>query len=505
MTTLERLPSDSPLRNQIKTASTGTYTMHSHLDGVERIFAYRKIGDYPLYVRFGLDKSSALAPWRATLVNYGLVAALAALMLVGASSLAVRQTARERVARQRWQDTAAALEAVAVERERIEQQLRQAQKMEAVGRLTGGVAHDFNNLLTAVIGSLDLILRRPATVDGRTQQLVRNALEGANRAAALTARLLAFSRQQPLQPAQVEANDLVVGMSDLVRRTLGETVAVETRLAEDLSATLVDPNQLESAILNLAVNARDAMPDGGQLTIETSNVDLDAAGARAIPEAASGRYVIVSVADTGTGMAPELVARIFEPFFTTKPLGKGTGLGLSQVYGFAKQSGGFVAVSSRLEHGSTFRLYLPRVERVVAAPKISPMAPEAPRGHGATILVVEDDEMVRRLSVATLEEAGYRVLQAPDGLPALDLVARHAEIALVFTDVGLTGPMNGRVLADRIGETRPDVPVLFTTGYTSDAVIQDGLLDGGVAVLTKPFTSARLLDLVGDMMRERVA
>ncbi len=503
---LARLPDETPLRHHMAAAPSGCYTAVSGIDGVERISAYRKVGPYPVTVRYGLDKSAALASWRATLLNYGIVTALASLALGAASLFALRQTSRETLARRRWQETAAELRAEGAERGRVEHQLRQSQKMEAVGRLTGGVAHDFNNLLTVVIGSLDLVRRRAQGLDQRTVQLVGNALDGANRAAALTSRLLAFSRQQPLQPVRIEANHLVAGMSDLLRRTLGEAVAVETVLAGGLWPTLADPNQLESAILNLAVNARDAMPEGGRLTIETANSSLDEAYARANTDVAAGQYVLIAVSDTGSGMAPEILAQVFEPFFTTKALGKGTGLGLSQVYGFAKQSGGHVAVYSEVGHGSTFKLYLPRTRAAASAPAASSREPTAlpERRSGGTLLVVEDEPMVRRLSVAALEDAGYRVLQAGDGAGGLDLVRGHPDIALLFTDVVLGGPMNGRVLADAVLKERPDMPVLFTTGYTRNAIIHHGRLDEGVNFIGKPFTSADLVDKVSVLLGDRV-
>ena len=504
---ITKLPVGSALGAQIKEKSSGAYTWRSRLDGVERIFAYHQIGAYPVYVRFGLSKSAALEPWRLALIKYGLVAALASAALVAASVMAVRQTSRERVVRRRWEETAAALKAEASERERVESQLRQAQKMEAVGRLTGGVAHDFNNLLTAVIGSLDLLLHRKGKLDVREVRLVNNALEGAQRAAALTSRLLAFSRQQPLQPAQVDANHLVEGMLDLLRRTLGETIVIETLLARDLPSTLADPNQIESAILNLAVNARDAMPEGGRLTIETASVTFEAAGAGTDAEVAAGDYVMVAVADTGSGMPPDVVAQVFEPFFTTKPVGQGTGLGLSQVYGFVKQSGGHVALASEVGRGSTIRLYLPRSRAVPVNEAPLPARPApGPLVHGGeTILVVEDEATVRDLAVAVLEETGYVALAAADGPAALALARRHPEIALLFTDVVLGGPMNGRVLADAILRERPGVAVLFTTGYTRDAIIHDGQLDAGVNLLGKPYTAASLLAAVHDLIAQRVS
>lgn len=505
---LTALPASSVFLDHIKHADVGGYIRTSKIDGVERIFAYRKVDGYPVFVRFGISMQAALAPWWRSLIAYGIVATLASLALVGASVLALRQTERERIARRRWQETAAALQAEAAERGRIEEQLRQSQKMEAVGRLTGGVAHDFNNLLTAVIGSLDLVRHRADKIDARNLELVGNALEGANRAAALTSRLLAFSRQQPLQPSRLDANKLVAGMSDLLRSTLGAMITIETALAGGLWSILVDPNQLESAVLNLAVNARDAMPDGGKLKIEMDNAHVDAAAAAAQSDLAPGDYVAIKVSDTGSGIPPEILTNIFEPFFTTKAIGKGTGLGLSQVYGFVKQSGGHVVVESEVGRGTSFKLYLPRaqasVEPLVAALEPSPEPPRKPRDKRVeTILVVEDEPMVRRLSVAALEDAGYRVLAAADGSIGLDMLRREPDVALLFTDVVLGGTMNGRDLADTIHKERPGLPVLFTTGYTRDAIVQHGRVEDGIALIGKPFTSASLVAKVEDLLRAR--
>jgi signal transduction histidine kinase/ActR/RegA family two-component response regulator len=387
------------------------------------------------------------------------------------------------------------------ERESAEAQLRQAQKMEAVGRLTGGVAHDFNNLLTVILGNLSIVRRRlGAMADERVARAIDGAQEGGRRAAELTARLLAFSRQQPLAPAAVDANRLVAGMSDMLRRTLGEDVQIETVAAGGLWRALADPNQLENAILNLAVNARDAMPGGGKLTIETGNAWLDEAYAAARDEVRPGQYVMVCVSDTGTGMPPEVVARVFEPFFTTKPTGKGTGLGLSQVYGFVKQSGGHVAIYSEPGQGTTVKLYLPRLRDGAAAAAVPEQGgaaePTAPPGRGETILVVEDDAMVREFAAGALEEAGYRVLAAGDGPEALALLEAHAVVALLFTDVVLTGPMNGKAVAEAGAARRPDLRVLFTTGYTRNAIIHHGRLDDGVALLGKPYSAAGLVRAV---------
>lgn len=505
--TRDALPLYSAMRERMRHGAVGTYVGSTRMDGNERIFAYRKVGDYPVYVRFGITKHATLAPWRQSLLTYGLVATLASLALFGVSILALRQTDRERLARRRWQETAAALREEAAQRSRIEDQLRQSQKMEAVGRLTGGVAHDFNNLLTAVIGSLDLVRRRKDKVDAQTLDLVGNALEGAHRAAALTSRLMAFSRRQPLRAARIDANALVAGMSELLRRTLGETITIRTVLTDGLWPLSSDPNQLESAILNLAVNARDAMPDGGTLRIETANAAdvMDAAADKL--DLTPRDYVAITVTDTGTGMPADVLAHVFEPFFTTKATGRGTGLGLSQVYGFVKQSGGHVSVESEIGRGTTFRILLPRVEGVVAPvaetqPTRQPHSEPSRRGHGETILVVEDEPMVLRLSSSILMEAGYRVVTARDGRSALDRFQREGEIALLFTDVVLVGGMNGRVLAEAILRQKPDLPVLYTSGYTGDALVRDGRLEAGIDLLAKPFAAEALVDRVATLIAD---
>lgn len=419
----------------------------------------------------------------------------------------------ERLVGERTAELASANErlvAEAAQRERAEEQLRQSQKMEAVGRLTGGVAHDFNNLLTVVTGNLDMLKRRIGQPsDPRVIRHIEHASEGATRAAALTYRLLAFSRQQPLAPVPVDANKLVAGISDLLRRTLGENIAVETVLAGGLWRTHADPNQLENAILNLAVNARDAMPDGGKLTIETANAHLDENYARGRPDVKPGQYVLVAVGDTGAGMTQEVIAKAFEPFFTTKPVGKGTGLGLSQVYGFAKQSNGHAAIYSEVGHGTTIKIYLPRFRQAPGVLEIQAAARDedlrkaasrGPAGRGEVILVVEDEQIVREFSVAALEDAGFKVLAAEDGPAGLAMLDAHPEVALLFTDVVLTGPLNGRKVADEALRRRPQLRVLFTTGYTRNAIIHHGRLDEGVEFLGKPFTALALADRVRQIL-----
>ena len=393
---------------------------------------------------------------------------------------------------------------------RIEEQLRQAQKMEAVGQLTGGVAHDFNNLLQIVVGNLELLSRSLPADATRQRRSVDNAMSGAKRAVTLTQRLLAFSRRQPLEPKPVSVNKLVSGMGELLSRALGETIDFETVLAGGLWRIEVDPNQLENAILNLAVNARDAMPDGGKLTIETANTRLDESYVQQNVEVTPGQYVVICVSDTGVGMDREVAARVFEPFFTTKDVGKGTGLGLSQVYGFVKQSGGHVKIyterGDRESRGTTVKIYLPRYlgpdeEEETAAEVLLPEG-----GAQETILVVEDDRDVRAYTVEVLSELGYHVLEAAEGHEALRLLrdaAVHCD--LLFTDVVLPGGINGEQLAAEAHVARPGLKVLFTTGYARNAIVHQGRLDPGVRLITKPFTYADLAARIRDVLDEAPA
>jgi PAS domain S-box-containing protein len=379
--------------------------------------------------------------------------------------------------------------------------LRQSQKMETLGQLTGGVAHDFNNLLQIVQGNLDILQRNLASDSPRLRRAVDNALTGAKRAATLTQRLLAFSRRQPLAPKVIDVNKLVGGMSELLHRTLGETIELETVLAAGLWRVEADPNQLENALLNLAVNARDAMQEGGKLTIETHNTHLDRAYSAQNAEVVPGQYVVICVSDTGTGMDEATASRVFEPFFTTKEVGKGTGLGLSMVYGFVKQSGGHVKIYSEIDHGTTLRIYLPRLlgaseEELEAA---APLVPEGTREE--TILVCEDDDDVRAYSVEVLRELGYRVLEAYDGASALRLLNRQdGRVDLLFSDVVLPGGMTGADLAVEARALRPNLKVLFTTGYARDAIVHHGRLDAGVELITKPFSYEELAARVRDVL-----
>lgn len=397
------------------------------------------------------------------------------------------------------------------ERTRIEDALRQSQKMEAVGQLTGGIAHDFNNMLAAVIGPLDLLASRfKDQTDPRAKRYIDMAIDGAMRAAQLTQRLLAFSRQQPLQPVAVDVNRLVDGMSDLLAHSLGSSVRLQTALSADVWWTHVDANQLENVILNLAVNARDAMPGGGKLTIGTVNCELDpdadadaaTATATAHPGLPAGQFVMITVSDEGSGMPPDVMAKAFDPFYTTKTVGKGTGLGLSQVYGFVRQSAGHVRMTSQVGQGTRVTLYLPRHLADVEAASSADVAASVPvHGRQRKVLVVDDEPAVRQFSSDVLTELGFQVLAA-DGAPAaLQLLDAHPDIVLLFTDVVMP-EVNGRQLADEARRRRPDLKVLFTTGNSRNTLVQDGVLEAGVHLVGKPFTFDELATRIESVFAE---
>ena len=398
------------------------------------------------------------------------------------------------------------LEDEARRRRETEATLHQSQKMEAIGQLTGGLAHDFNNLLTIIIGNLDTIRRR---LSGATQENdaahfattlvkpVELAIQGSRSAAQLTHRLLAFSRRQALEPVNIDLNRLVSGMSDLLQRTLDENIEVETVLAGGLWSTFADANQVENALLNLVVNARDAMPEGGKLTIETANSYLDEAYTWRFGDVSAGQYVLLSVTDTGTGIPPEVLERVFEPFYTTKDTGVGSGLGLAMVHGFVKQSNGHVRIYSEIGQGTTVKVYLPRspaAEDVPANPAgiDVPISPLPAAKANETLLVVEDNDGVREYAVSVLECLGYRVIEASDVNGALKELETAPPIDLLFTDVVLPGKRSGRDLAEILKQRLPDLPVLFTTGYTRNAIVHNGRLDAKVHLLNKPYTQQEL-------------
>jgi PAS domain S-box-containing protein len=440
-------------------------------------------------------------PVRVAGVNVDITEKKRALVQVQAFTESLEERVRERTR---------ALEQENEARRKAEELLRQAQKMEAVGQLTGGIAHDFNNLLTIILGGLDTIGRQlsllPASAGTARIARARDmALHGAQRAATLTTRLLAFARQQPLAPRSLDPNKLVSGMAEFLRRTLGESIALEAVLAAGLWRTYADGHQLENALLNLALNARDAMPGGGKLSIETANCYFDAAYVSSLAEpVAAGQYVMIAVADTGDGMDQTTADRAFEPFFTTKESGKGTGLGLSQVYGFVRQSAGHVKIYSEPGEGTAVKIYLPRYLGADEHQERRESAGETDRAIGAeTILVAEDDEALRAFTTEVLGELGYRVFDAPSGAVALDIIDRIGDIDLLFTDVVMQGGTNGRQLADEATRRRPGLKVLFTTGYTRNAIIHHGRLDPGVNLIGKPYTPTELGARIRALLDER--
>ena len=399
------------------------------------------------------------------------------------------------------QSANAELVAQMAERERVEASLRQAQKMEAVGQLTGGLAHDFNNLLAGISGSLEFTKSRLAQgkIDA-VDRYITAAQNAVKRAAALTHRLLAFSRRQTLDPKPTNINRLVTDLEDLVRRTVGPSINIEVVGAAGLWTTLVDQNQLENALLNLCINARDAMSEGGRLTIETANKWLDDRAAKE-RELEPGQYVSLCVTDTGTGMTPDLISRIFDPFFTTKPLGEGTGLGLSMIYGFARQSGGQIRVYSELGKGTTMCLYLPRHDEELGNEEVMNFDKSIEHtGAGEVVMVIDDEPLIRMLIAEVLEDGGYSAIEASDGPAGLRVLQSATKIDLLITDVGLPGGMNGRQVADAARETRPDLKVLFVTGYAENAVLGNGQLAKGMQVIAKPFA----MDVLATKIREMI-
>ena len=448
----------------------GFVTTSYSVDDVQRRFAYLKLGYADLYVSDGIQTDTIMLGWMRAMATHLIFGIPATLVLFTLVLLAMRRTR--------------ALYAEAERRDLAEQALRQSQKMEAVGQLTGGVAHDFNNLLTIIIGNLGIAKR--GVVEARAERALNNALVGAERAAQLTQRLLAFSRRQPLNPRVLDINKLIVAISDLLTRTLGENVQLETISGAGLWNVEVDASEMESTLLNLALNARDAMPDGGKLTIETGNAYLDEEYCRKHEGIAPGQYILIAVSDSGAGMSAETIDRAFEPFFTTKEAGKGTGLGLSQVYGFMKQSGGHVKIYSEPGEGTTIKLYLPRRE----GDEVTASADDdlnAERGGGETILIVEDDDGVRQYASEILRDLNYQVIEAKDSATALRLLDADKKFDLLLTDVVLPGK-NGRELASEVERRRPGTKIIFMTGYSRNAIVHQGRLDPGIELIPKPLT-----------------
>ncbi len=464
--------------------SGGKYTTVSGVDGIERRFSVRRVGELPLYATASLEYSvirNEWLRWAATQLSFGIPTLLLLLCL---EYLALRRTDNfyEEVAR----------------REQAELALRQSQKMEAVGQLTGGIAHDFNNLLTIIIGNLNSMARQ-LPEGSKLYQKLSNAVSGAERAAQLTHRLLAFSRRQPLSPKPLDANELVAQASALLFRSLGETIKLELVRGAGLWLADVDPAELEGAVINLAINARDAMPNGGKITIETSNAFLDESYCRRFENLVPGQYVTIAITDEGVGMAPDVVERAFEPFFTTKDPGLGTGLGLSQVYGFVRQSGGHIRIYSEVGEGTTVKMYLPR--SLANSPEASESrSNEITSGNGEAILIVEDDAAVRNYLLELLLEMKYSVRAVDGGDAALKILADDQnKIDLMLTDVVMPG-MNGRQLADIAKTKRPDLKILFMTGYSRNAIVHQGRLDARVALIQKPISEAELSVRIKSLM-----
>jgi len=467
-------------RTVVQSPAGGYYNSTSPVDGVDRRYAIRRLEGTPLYLTAGIENATIRNEWLGTIGSHLVFGVPATLLLLLTLFAILRRTQ--------------ALYSEVDRRAAAEGALRQSQKLEAIGQLTGGIAHDFNNLLTIIIGNLEGLQRQLVTADAKIKRRADNAMHGAQRAATLTKRLLAFSRQQPLTPTPIDVNKLMNGLSDFLQRALGEETALEVVGSGGLWPVEVDAAELESALVNLAVNARYAMKDGGKLTVEASNSYLDDAYCNRHSDVKSGQYVLVSVTDNGLGMTEDVLQHALEPFYTTKQAGQGTGLGLSQVYGFVKQSGGHVKIYSEVGEGTTVKIYLPRFDGQAAAdnPSIDPL----PRGEtGECILVVEDDPDVRAYVVDTLGGMGYDVLEAGNGDEALRLMKEYKGIGLLLTDVVMPG-MNGCKLAESAANLHPSLKVLYMTGYSRNAIVHQGRLDPGVDLIQKPLSEEALAAMV---------
>jgi signal transduction histidine kinase/ActR/RegA family two-component response regulator len=483
----QRLNPNGPFMRHLRQSPRGLYTAVSEVDGIERTNAYSEIKSYPLYISFSVETRLVLRQWREDVLRVSGLALLGALTLGALWLAVVRQSHQQRVSAVRWRAIAADLEREVGRREQAEEAMRQGRKMEAIGQLAGGIAHDFNNLLAGIMGNLQLLRMRLER--GHTQDLARyvEAAETiADKARAMTQRLLAFARRQTLAAAPVDVKERIGSMQDLIARSVGPAIRVATVFASQPCITLCDPNQLDSALLNLAINARDAMPGGGQLTILAERKSVDAAQSAAIGLPAAD-YVAISMKDTGEGMPPEVIQRAFEPFFTTKPIGQGTGLGLSMVYGFVTQSGGQVKIDSAPGTGTAVTIYLPVHEAGMPPAQAGGVEASSPRPNGRSfILLVDDEESVRAPLAEMLSELGYEVGQAADAAAALQVLDSRQRVDLLVTDVGLPGAMNGRQLADAGRAQRPGLKVMFITGY-ADRAASFGSLPEGMDIMTKPF------------------
>ena len=481
-----RIPADDALMRAYKEADHGVIASHVASDGRERITVYQQVEPYPVFISIGLDVQSALGEWYHNLLIYGAFALAATLALVIAAVTALRRAQRERHAIGLWQSEIK-------EREATQAQLLQSQKMESIGQLTGGVAHDFNNLLTSVIGNIDLARKR--LTDGRARQFLNAAEKSADRGILLTRRLLAFARKQVLQPMSVDLRRLVADIEDLLVRTLGSGVRLSVSAEPQLWPALIDRNQIEMALLNLALNAHDAMPRGGALTIALTNRTADR---EALAELPPGDYVCLSVADTGTGMDEATLARACEPFFTTKEMGKGTGLGLAMVHGIVLQSGGAMRIRSSLGKGTTVDVWLPRAAKEAVAIETPPQVPMVPAQRAATILLCDDDEAVRDVIAATLKESGYRVIVTDNGRAALAVLEQKSPVDLLLVDFAMP-EMNGATVARLTRQRRPDLPILLISGKADHVALRASAAE--MPVLHKPFKQAELTTRIAGLLK----
>lgn len=484
----QRLSPNGPFVRHIKSAPRGIYTAVSQVDGIERINAYSQVGRYPLYISYSVEKSIAIKKWQHDAVAAIAVAAAVAAALVILLVFAIRQSRGQDLAIARWRDVADDLNREVIRRKEAEANLLHAQKLDALGQLTGGIAHDFNNLLAGISGNLELIRMRLGTANQSVARHIDAAEHVVDKAAAITKRLLAFARRQALWPKPTNVNERIAFMLEFIARTLGPAVELKTELAPEIGITLCDESQLDSALLNLAINARDAMPTGGHLTISTSRIDVDrsdGAGATGVP---SGKYVVITVSDTGTGMPDEIRERAFDPFFTTKPIGQGTGLGLSMVYGFIKQSGGEIQIDSKVNIGTHVRLYLPVFDGKPDCQAQQRVAiPESRLEAKATVVLVDDEATLRRVLADVLADMGCKVIAAEDAMSALTVFDSTEEVDLLITDVGLPGNMNGKALAAAVKTRRPDLKVMFITGYHDQTITDAYLQEQNAQLMTKPF------------------
>lgn len=499
---LERLDPNGPFVRHVKSSPKGIYTAVSHVDGIERINAYSQIGHYPLYISYSVEKSVAMEKWQHDTVVVLAVAAAIAAALTTLLIFAIRQSRGQALAIARWRDVADDLNREVTRRKEAEATLLHAQKLDALGQLTGGIAHDFNNLLAGISGNLELMRFRLGSSNEGVMRHIDAAEHVVDKATAITRHLLAFSRRQALSPTPTNVNDRIALMLEFIARTIGPGIELRTDLASGAVITLCDESQLDSALLNLVINARDAMPLGGRLTISTSRTDTERTVGATTAQVPSGKYVTITVADTGTGMSDEIRERAFDPFFTTKPIGQGTGLGLSMVYGFIKQSGGEIRIDSKVNVGTHVRLYLPLFEGRPEAGVPHPAVKfESRPAIKATVVLVDDEAALRSVLADVLTDMGCKVISEEDAMRALTVFDSTEQVDILITDVGLPGNMNGKALAAAAKLRRPNLKVMFITGYHDQTITEVYLKELGAELMTKPFKMDAFLQKVTEMAR----